>query len=58
MTRTIPRRRTILHFAQIFLTDDRTFMGFPLTDRGSSPPLISSRDVQKPYLSVTIQRVS
>jgi len=29
MIRTTPWRRTTLHFTQIFLTDDRTFMAKP-----------------------------
>jgi hypothetical protein len=29
ITRTTPRRRTILHLEQIFFTDERTFMEFP-----------------------------
>jgi hypothetical protein len=30
MTRTTPLRRMILQLLQIFLTDDRTFMGHPI----------------------------
>jgi hypothetical protein len=39
MMRTTPSRRTTLHFTQIFLTDERTFMSsFNPGDAPSHPP--------------------
>jgi hypothetical protein len=39
ITRTTPRRRTILHLTQIFLTDERTFTSVS-PERGDHASLI------------------